>query len=94
MERMQVLYENAVDYNLSESGVSPLKLSELLDNQGDPENFLNQELCYPEADGSPLLRKRIAQFYPDCKPSNITVINGGSEWVYISGTYRTSARRG
>jgi aspartate/methionine/tyrosine aminotransferase len=84
MERMQVQYENAVDYNLSESGVSPLKLSELLDNLGDPEIFLNQELCYPEADGSPLLRERIAQFYPNCKPSNITVINGGSEANYVS----------
>ncbi len=84
MERMQVQYENAVDYNLSESGVLSLKLSELLDGQGDPEIFFNQELCYPEADGSPLLRERIAQFYPDCKPSNITVINGGSEANYVS----------
>jgi aspartate/methionine/tyrosine aminotransferase len=84
MERMQVQYENTVDYNLSESGVLPLKLSELLENQGDSEIFLSQELCYPEADGSPLLRKRIAQFYPDCNPSNITVINGGSEANYVS----------
>jgi aspartate/methionine/tyrosine aminotransferase len=84
MERMQVLYENTVDYNLSESGILPLKLSELLKDQGDPEIFLNQELCYPEADGSPLLRERIAQFYPDCKPSNITVINGGSEANFVS----------
>ncbi|HEY43689.1 MAG TPA: hypothetical protein G4O11_06875, partial [Anaerolineae bacterium] len=84
MERMQVQYENVVDYNLSESGILPLKLSELLDSPGDPENFLNQELCYPEAVGSPLLRERIAQFYPDCKPSNITVINGGSEANYVS----------
>jgi aspartate/methionine/tyrosine aminotransferase len=84
MERMQVQYENIVDYNLSESGILPLKLSELLDGPGDPENFLNQDLCYPEADGSPLLRERIAQFYPDCKPSNITVINGASEANYVS----------
>lgn len=84
MERMQVQYEIAVDYNLSESGVSPLKLSELLDGQGDPEIFFNQELCYPEAIGSLLLRERIAQFYPDCKPSNITVINGGSEANFVS----------
>jgi aspartate/methionine/tyrosine aminotransferase len=84
MERMQCIFENLVDYNLSESGVFPMKLSELLDGQGDPENFLNQELRYPESDGSPLLRERIAQFYPDCKPSNITVINGGSEANYVT----------
>lgn len=84
MERMQVLYENAVDYNLSESGILPLKLSELLDGQGDPDIFLNQKLSYPEAIGSLLLRERIAQFYPDCKPSNITVLNGGSEANFVS----------
>ena len=84
MERMQCLYEHVVDYNLSESGVSPLKLSELLDGQGDSEIFLNQELWYCESDGSPLLRERIAQFYPDCKPSNITVTNGGSEANYMT----------
>jgi aspartate/methionine/tyrosine aminotransferase len=84
MERMQCKFENLVDYNLSESGVLPLKLSELLDVQGDQENFLNQVLRYPESDGSPLLRERIAQFYPNCKPSNITVINGGSEANYVT----------
>jgi aspartate/methionine/tyrosine aminotransferase len=84
MERMQCIFENLVDYNLSESGVLPMKLSELLDGQGDPENFLNQELWYPESNGSPLLRERIAKFYPDCDPSKITVINGGSEANYVT----------
>lgn len=84
MMRMECLYENAVDYNLSESGVLPMKLSELLDGQGDPERFLDQELWYPESNGSPLLRERIAQFYPDCKSSNITVANGGSEVNYLA----------
>ena len=62
MERMQCLFENSVDYNLSESGVLPLRLSELFDSQGDEKIFLNQELLYCESDGSPLLRERIAQF--------------------------------
>jgi hypothetical protein len=34
MERMQCLYEHVVDYNLSESGVLPMKLSELFDRLG------------------------------------------------------------
>ena len=84
MERMQCLFEHSVDYNLSESGVLPLKLSELLDNQADDEIFRNQELWYCESDGSPLLRERIAQFYPDCDPSNVTVSNGGSEANYMT----------
>ena len=34
MERMQSTYENQVDYDLSESGVHPLRLEELLDEPG------------------------------------------------------------
>ena len=83
-ERMQCLYEHSVDYNLSESGVLPLTVSELLGGDNDLEIFLNQNLWYCEADGSPLLRERIANFYPDCKPSNITVTNGGSEANYMT----------
>ena len=84
MMRMECVYENLVDYNLSESGVLPMKLSELLDGPGESENFLNLDIWYPESNGSLLLRERIAQFYPDCKPSNITVNNGGSEANFLS----------
>jgi aspartate/methionine/tyrosine aminotransferase len=84
MMRMECVYENIVDYNLSESGVLPMKLSELLDGPGDQENFLNLDIWYPESNGSPLLRERVAQFYPDCKPSNITIANGGSEVNFLS----------
>lgn len=83
MERMQCLYENRVQFNLSESGVLPLKLSELLDGE-DAEAFLTQKLGYSESDGSLLLRERIAQFYPDCKAENVTVTNGGSEANYVT----------
>lgn len=38
MERMQCLYEREVEFNLSESGVLPLKLSELLNGE-DVERF-------------------------------------------------------
>ena len=83
MERMQCLYEREVEFNLSESGVLPLKLSELLNGE-DVERFLAQELWYSASDGSRLLRERIAQFYPDCKAENITVTNGGSEANYVT----------
>ena len=33
MERMQSTYENQVDFNLSESGVHPLTLGELVDDE-------------------------------------------------------------
>ena len=34
MERMQSTYENQVEFNLSESGVQPLRLGELVDDDG------------------------------------------------------------
>ena len=47
-----------------------------------------------EMDGSQLLRERIAQFYPDCQPENVTVTNGGSEANYVAPwTLLESARR-
>jgi hypothetical protein len=39
MMRMECLYENLVDYNLSESGVLPMRLSELFDGPGDPVSW-------------------------------------------------------
>jgi aspartate/methionine/tyrosine aminotransferase len=84
MERMQCLYEREVEFNLSESGVLPLRLSELLDGQEEVEQFLGNELWYPESDGSQNLRQRIAQFYPGCQSENITVTNGGSEANYVT----------
>jgi hypothetical protein len=46
MERMQCTYENEVDYNLSESGVLPLKIEELLSPEQLAEMaFLQFEIC-------------------------------------------------
>jgi aspartate/methionine/tyrosine aminotransferase len=84
MTRMQCLYENEVEYDLSETTVQPLRLSELLYGSDEVERFLANQLSYPEADGSQLFRERIAQFYTDCKPENITVTGGGTEANYVT----------
>jgi aspartate/methionine/tyrosine aminotransferase len=84
MMRMQCLYEREVEFDLSETTVLPLRVSELLDGEDDVERFLAQELLYPESKGSRLFRERIAQFYQDCKPENITVTNGCSEANYVT----------
>ena len=44
MERMQSTYENQVDYNLSESGVHPLRLGELVDDPAAREELLREPL--------------------------------------------------
>ncbi len=84
MMRMQCLYEREVELDLSETTVLPLRVSELLDGEDDVERFISNELRYPESAGSQLFRDRIAQFYTDCKPENITVTNGGSEANYVT----------
>lgn len=78
MERMQCVYEKEVDFDLSESGVAPLSVSELLGGE-PPERFLETRLAYPRSDGSAELRDRIASWYPGATSENVTVVNGGAE---------------
>jgi len=57
-------FEQEVDFNLSESGVHPILLSELL--KDDPDNInqlLATDLNYPHVEGIPILRENIAALY-------------------------------
>jgi aspartate/methionine/tyrosine aminotransferase len=85
MERTQCLYENLVEFNLSESGVQPLTMQELV--AGDAQkllSLLNLGLRYDESDGSPELRERIAAFYPGAAAENVLVSHGTSEANYTT----------
>ena len=84
MERMQSLHWHRVEYDLSESGVLPLKVGELLGAGLAPAAFLDTALGYPLSEGSELLRERIAAFYPGAARDNVTVVNGGSEANHLS----------
>ena len=79
MERMQSTYENYVDYNLSESGVQPMRASDLLQHAGGADPFLALELGYNQSNGTEELRDRVAAFYPDASRDNVLLSNGGSE---------------
>src|SRR5262245_18136461 len=83
MERMQCLYENEVEYNLSESGVQPLTVAELLEGE-DLARLVSVPLGYPHSDGTLTLRERIAAFYPGAGAENVTVMNGGSEVNHVT----------
>jgi aspartate/methionine/tyrosine aminotransferase len=83
MERMMSKFEKEVDYNLSESGVHPLTLKELL--QDDPDGvakLLATEMDYAHANGIPELRKNIASLYPGAGPENVLVTVGAIEANY------------
>jgi aspartate/methionine/tyrosine aminotransferase len=84
MERMQSTWENQVDYNLSESGVHPMRVEELLDDPTDRAGVLGQELVYPQSNGTLELRERVASMYPGATADHIEVTNGGSEANFVT----------
>lgn len=80
MERYMSAHEQEVDYNLSESGVHPMLLQELLDlKEGFLEELLNTEINYAHANGRPELRANIARLYRGATAENILVTVGAIE---------------
>ena len=84
MERLQSEWEHRVAWNLSESGVHPLRVEELVDSEGERVALLAQPLGYPQTNGSIELRTLIAAMYPGSSPAQVLVTNGGSEANCIS----------
>ena len=83
LERLQSIYENQVEINLSDSGVEPLGLGELL-GDGDLEALLEQPLAYPQTNGTAELRSAIAATYPRASNEEVVVTNGGSEANFVA----------
>jgi aspartate/methionine/tyrosine aminotransferase len=79
MERMQSTYENHVEFNLSESGVQPLRLAELVDDAASRDALMAEALRYTQSNGTVPLRSDIAALYPGATPDHIQVTTGGSE---------------
>jgi aspartate/methionine/tyrosine aminotransferase len=84
MERMQSLHWHEVEYDLSESGVQPLTLGELIGDRLEPHALLGTALGYPLSEGSAAARDRIAEWYPGCGRRNVTIVNGGSEANFLA----------
>jgi hypothetical protein len=84
MERMQSTYENLVEYNLSESGVHPMQVGELLADAPAREALLAQELIYPQSNGTIALRERVAALYPGATVDHVEVTNGGAEANFVT----------
>ena len=77
LEREMSIWENQVEYNLSESGVHPMTTLDLV--AGDEpmiEQFLATELNYPQTNGLIELREQIARLYPEAKADQVVVIDG------------------
>jgi len=80
IERMMSKYEMEVEFNLSESGVHPMTLKELLSDNPDYINtLLDTEIGYAHASGIPLLRETIAAMYTNAASENVLVTVGAIE---------------
>jgi aspartate/methionine/tyrosine aminotransferase len=85
MERFMSKFEQEVEYNLSESGVHPMLLGELLSDAPEYiDRLMNTDLNYPYVNGTPELRKNIAALYDGATPDHVLVTVGAIEANYIA----------
>ena len=89
LERIQSIYENSVEINLTESGIEPLSLKELM-NPKELEELLNLPLGYGYTQGTPLLRQRISNLYEEADENNVLVTSGSSEAIFLSAVLTVS----
>lgn len=78
LERNQSLYENAVEINLTESGVEPLTVGELLDPE-EQAALLSLRLGYGHTEGTPALRAAVAGWYPGAGVDDVLITAGAAE---------------
>ena len=85
LERWQSTWENRVRFNLSESGVHPLTIQELLGLAGaSAMPLLDVRLGYSQSNGTDLLRERIAALYPGASPDQVLVTTGSAEANFVT----------
>ena len=83
LERVQSIYENTVEFNLTESGFHPFTLSELLTPEQIDE-LTGTLLGYGQTNGSVPLRERIASLYGGQNVDNVLVTNGSAEANFVA----------
>ncbi|MCB1036790.1 MAG: aminotransferase class I/II-fold pyridoxal phosphate-dependent enzyme [Acidobacteria bacterium] len=83
LERLQSVWENTVEINLTESGIHPYTLRELLQPE-EIERLLDLRLTYGCTNGSPRLREAIAAYYPSTTRANVLVTNGSAEANFLA----------
>jgi aspartate/methionine/tyrosine aminotransferase len=85
MEQMMSEWEHSVDINLSESGVHPMTLGELLAMDGrEAGELADLGMFYPQANGTVELRETIASLYPGATAQDVLVTVGAAEANYLA----------
>lgn len=83
LERIQSVWEHQVDYNLTESGLHPFNVRELL-HQDQIDELITLPLSYTQTNGSIPLRTAISRQYEGCDRDNVIVTNGSAEANFIA----------
>jgi aspartate/methionine/tyrosine aminotransferase len=84
MERMQSTWENRVAHNLSESGVHPMTVEEVLATPEERAALLREQLVYIQSNGTEELRSAVARLHPGATADSVTVTNGTAEANFIA----------
>ncbi|MCP3959048.1 MAG: aminotransferase class I/II-fold pyridoxal phosphate-dependent enzyme [bacterium] len=83
LERLQSIWENRVDVNLTESGLHPFSLRELLDEE-EVDQVLDLRLGYGWTNGEPSLRQAISGHYANTTPEEVLVTSGSAEANFLA----------
>ena len=83
LERNQSEWEHRVEYNLSESGVEPLYIRDLLETQELKDQLLDIQLGYSQTNGTIPLREAISLHYPGTSADHIIATTGGAEANFV-----------
>ncbi|MFW9805457.1 MAG: aminotransferase class I/II-fold pyridoxal phosphate-dependent enzyme [Candidatus Thorarchaeota archaeon] len=83
LERIQSEWEHRVEYNLSESGVEPMHIRDLVDSKELQDKLLDMKLGYSQTNGTVALREAISYHYPGTTADHITATAGGAEANFL-----------
>ena len=84
LERWQSLHEHHVEVNLSDSGVHPVTVSDVLPAAADRARLLERLLEYTQTNGTTALRESIAALYPGATVDNVLATSGGAEANFLA----------
>ncbi len=83
MERYQSTWENAVPFNLADSGVYPITLAALVDHSWIREVLSREQIGYGSTNGSEELRTAVAGLYHAAGPEHVLVTTGAAEANFL-----------
>ena len=83
LERIQSLWENLVEINLTESGIHPYRLDEILSTDEIAE-LDRMRIGYGQTNGSIELREAIVALYRDADLDNVLVTTGSAEANFVA----------